>query len=107
LARRRPPPPGEAPQGPPRLPTENLSSRHARTLAAVFEKPTRADIPWRDIEALFKALEAELTRGRGSRVRVLLNGRRASFHRPHPQPTTDKGAVGSVRRFLTEAGATP
>lgn len=42
--------------------------------------------------------------GRGSRVRVALNGIRAVFHRPHPQNVTDKGALLSVRRFLTTAG---
>ncbi|WP_308189086.1 MULTISPECIES: type II toxin-antitoxin system HicA family toxin [Nostoc] len=29
---------------------------------------------------------------------------RATFHRPHPEKETDKGAVKSMRRFLTEAG---
>jgi hypothetical protein len=29
---------------------------------------------------------------------------RAVFHRPHPEKTTDKGALKSVRRFLLEAG---
>ncbi|WP_363318184.1 hypothetical protein [Nostoc sp. NMS4] len=29
---------------------------------------------------------------------------RAIFHRPHPEKETDKGAVKSMRRFLTEAG---
>ncbi|MFN6309943.1 MAG: type II toxin-antitoxin system HicA family toxin, partial [Planctomyces sp.] len=36
-----------------------------------------------------------------------LNDVRAVFHRPHPQKETDKGAVRSMRRFLTEAGVTP
>ena len=31
----------------------------------------------------------------------------AVFHRPHPQKEIDKGAVKSLRRFLTEAGITP
>jgi len=38
---------------------------------------------------------------------LLLNGMRAVFHRPHPQKETDKGAVISIRRFLTEAGVEP
>ena len=29
------------------------------------------------------------------------------FHRPHPQKEADKGAVKSVRRFLTESGIEP
>lgn len=59
---------------------------------------------WSDVEALFKALEADVGEGRGSRVRVHLGGVRAVFHRPHPEKETDKGALKSVRRFLREAG---
>jgi len=62
---------------------------------------------WRDIEALLEAAGAEITEGSGSRVRIALNDVRAVFHRPHPQKETDKGAVKSMRRFLTEAGVTP
>ena len=53
------------------------------------------------------ACGAEISEGRGSRVRVELNGVLATFHRPHPQPVTDKGAVKSVRRFLANAGVLP
>lgn len=53
---------------------------------------------------MLTALGAEITEGRGSRVRVYLNGVRAVFHRPHPQKETDKGAVKSVRRFLEATG---
>lgn len=60
-----------------------------------------------DIEALFAACGAEISEGNSSRVRVALNGVRAVFHRPHPQKETDKGAVKSVRRFLTEAEIRP
>jgi len=84
-----------------------MNANHRKTLAAIFEKPPRADVRWRDIEALFAALGAEISEGRGSRVRVLLNGAEAVFHRPHPQPVTDKGALKSVRRFLSEAGMEP
>jgi len=52
-------------------------------------------------------LGAVFSEGSGSRVRIALNGVWAVFHRPHPQPTTDKGAVKSMRRFLTEAGEMP
>ncbi|MDB5594741.1 MAG: hexulose-6-phosphate isomerase [Hyphomicrobiales bacterium] len=80
-----------------------LSGKHPGTLDAVFDDPLRANIPWRDIEALFVALGAEISEGNGSRVRVALNGVRAVFHRPHPHKETDKGAVKAVRRFLTGA----
>ena len=70
----------------------------------IFANPVRANILWSDIEGLFADLGAELSEGSGSRRRVKLNGVRAVFHRPHPQKTTDKGAVISVRRFLENAG---
>jgi hypothetical protein len=81
-----------------------MNRRHQRTLLAVFEHPTRPDIRWADIEALFLALGAEVSEGRGSRVRVALRGVRAVFHRPHPRPMTDRGAVRSVADFLRAAG---
>ncbi|GGK31224.1 type II toxin-antitoxin system HicA family toxin [Salinarimonas ramus] len=84
-----------------------LSGKHRATIRAIFADPVRADIAWRDIEALFKAVGAEVSEGSGSRVRVALNGVRAVFHPPHPQKETDKGAVKSVRRFLDEAGVEP
>jgi hypothetical protein len=84
-----------------------MNQKHRRTLEAVFEEPVRSNISWRDIEAMLKAADAEITEGAGSRIRVALNSVRAVFHRLHPQKETDKGAVRSVRRFLTEAGVTP
>jgi len=84
-----------------------VDSKHQKTLEAIFEKPERANILWRDIESLFIALGAEITDGNGSRRRVALKGVRAVFHRPHPRKETDKGAVKSVRRFLEAAGVKP
>ena len=84
-----------------------MDSKHQKTLEAIFEKPERANILWRDIESLLIALGAEITDGNGSRRRIALKGVRAVFHRPHPRKETDKGAVKSVRRFLEAAGVKP
>lgn len=81
----------------------SMGKKHRRTLASIFEDPVRANIAWRDIEAMLDAAGAEITEGEGSRVRIALNGVRAVFHRPHPEKETDKGAVRSMRRFLKEA----
>jgi hypothetical protein len=81
-----------------------VSRRPRRTLARVFEEPARPDVRWSDIEALLRALGSELSEGRGSRIRVALNGVRAVFHRPHARPETGRAALRSVRRLLTEAG---
>ena len=80
-----------------------MNRKNQRTLDRIIEKPARSDIPWKDIESLIVALGGEISEGRGSRVRIYLNGVRAVFHRPHPKRVTDKGAVSSMRRFLKEA----
>ena len=84
-----------------------MQSKHRKTLGAIFEHPVRADIAWKDVVALLKALGAEISEGRGSRVRIALKGVRAVFHRPHPRKEADRGTVASVRRLLTEAGIEP
>ena len=84
-----------------------MDSKHRKTLEAIFEKPERANIAWRDIETLFIALSAEVSEGNGSRVRGALKGVRAVFHRPHPHKETNRGAVKSVRKFLEAAGVKP
>ena len=84
-----------------------MNQKHQRTLQAIFDEPVRSNLPWRDIEAMLEATGAEISEGAGSRVRIVLNGVRAIFLRPHPHKETDKGAVRSVRRFLIEAGVMP
>ena len=84
-----------------------VKAKHRKTLAAIFEDPVKSTIPWKDVEALLVAYGGEISEGRGSRVRIALRGIRAVFHRPHLAKEIDKGAVKSIRRFLTEAGITP
>jgi hypothetical protein len=83
--------------------SRKVKSKHQKTLEAVFSEPIRSNVNWSDIESLLEALGAELSEGVGSRVRVVLNGVRAVFHRPHPEKETDKGALKALRRFLIEA----
>ena len=78
--------------------------KHKKTIEDVFSSPIKSNLLWTDIEKMLIALKAELSEGRGSRIRVSLNGVRAVFHRPHPRKEADKGAVVSIRRFLKEAG---
>ena len=81
-----------------------MNSKQKRILELIFTTPVPANILWADIEGLFHALGCNLSMGSGSRIRVKLYNVRAVFHRPHPQRTTDKGAVISVKRFLENAG---
>lgn len=81
-----------------------MNKKQRTTLQAIFKKPTPSNIRWDDIEVLMANLGAEISEGKGSRVRIVLSGVRAVFHRPHPKRETDKGALQSVRRFLECAG---
>lgn len=76
-----------------------MQTKHERTLAAVFTDPVPANIKWRDIEALFVALDAELVEGRGSRVTVFLGDAKATFHRPHRARTLTKGPFAPCAGF--------
>jgi hypothetical protein len=83
-----------------------MNKKHQKILQQIYHNPIQSSIVWLDIEAMLKAFGAEISEGNGSRVRVVLNGVRAVFHRPHPKKETDKGAIVSMRRFLQEAGVT-
>ena len=84
-----------------------MKRKHERTLNSIFAHPTSANIQWRDIEALFNELGAEITEREGSRVAVVLFEEVRVFHRPHPSPNTDKGAVASIRNWLQQHGVEP
>ena len=84
-----------------------MRAKHERTLNAIFAQPVAGGLRWADVEALLDSLGAQIEERAGSRVAVELNGVAAVFHRPYPRPEMDKGAVRSMRRFLTDAGVTP
>ena len=84
-----------------------MKRKQTRTLAAIFTHPTSANIQWKDVEALFRDLGAEITEREGSRVAVVLFGEVRVFHRPHPSPNTGKGAVASIRKWLEQHGVGP
>ncbi len=70
-----------------------MSKKHERTLETIFKNPVQSNVPWKDCEKLLIAYGAEISEGEGSRVRIVLNGVKAVFHRPHPQKEVDKGAL--------------
>ena len=81
-----------------------MRRKHQRTLELVFARPTSANVQWRDIQALLVEVGAEVSEREGSRIAVVLFGEVRVFHRPHPSPSTDKGAVASVRKWLEQHG---
>ena len=84
-----------------------MKRKHQRTLEAIFARPVSGNVQWRDIEALFAELGAEISEREGSRVAVFLFGEVRVFHRPHPSPSTDKGALASIRKWLEQHKVSP
>lgn len=84
-----------------------VKKKHQKTLELIFSRPVSGSIKWADIEALFMELGAEISEREGSRVGIRLFGDRRVFHRPHPNPDTDKGAVESIRKWLDQNGVKP
>ena len=84
-----------------------MKRKHQRTLELILARPASGNIRWVDIEALFRELGAELAEREGSRVEVFLFGVVRVFHRSHPSPDTDKGAVAAIREWLEENGVKP
>jgi hypothetical protein len=81
-----------------------MNTKNKKILQKIFENPTRSDIEWKSVETLLISLGADISEGRGSRIRIYLNGIKAVFHRPHPQKETDKGTIDSLTRFLNQGG---
>ncbi len=84
-----------------------MKGKHLKTLRTIFSRPVSANLHWRDIEALLIALGGEIEEREGSRVAVMLFNQVQVFHRPHPSPNTDKGAVASIRRWLESNAILP
>ena len=84
-----------------------MKRSHQKTLKAVFSHPISANIAWTDIEALLLGLGAEVSERDGSRIAIVLFSEVRVFHRPHPSPKTDKGAVVSVKKWLEQHGVKP
>jgi hypothetical protein len=84
-----------------------MKRKSSKTIALIFARPVSGSIKWRDIESLLVDLGATVSEREGSRIGVLLFGEVRVFHRPHPSPDTDKGAVESIRKWLFENGVQP
>ncbi|MFC1825230.1 type II toxin-antitoxin system HicA family toxin [Thermodesulfobacteriota bacterium] len=85
----------------------SMNRQHRKTLANLFTDPVSGNIEWRRIEALFKAVGCEIIEGRGSRITIVHEGRKAAFHRPHPGKDALRYQILAARDFLKLIGVTP
>ncbi len=81
-----------------------MSSKHERTLAAIFTEPVSGNIRWRDVESLLNWLGAQVQPGHGARFRVMLNNIEGTLHRPHRSSSASKQDIRHLREFLQAAG---
>ncbi|HRD84866.1 MAG TPA: type II toxin-antitoxin system HicA family toxin [Rubrivivax sp.] len=84
-----------------------MKSKHQRTLAAIFARPTSPSIVFADIESLIKALGGSVHEREGSRVKLILGGQEWRCHRPHPGKEAKRYQVDEARELLERAGVRP
>lgn len=85
-----------------------MKRKHAKTLALIFHRPVSANVKFSDVVSMLTDLGATIEANReGSRVGVVLFGEVRVFHKPHPTPHMDKGAVAALRDWLEQHGVTP
>ncbi|MDR1726575.1 MAG: type II toxin-antitoxin system HicA family toxin [Acidobacteriota bacterium] len=84
-----------------------MKTKHRKTLAAIFDSPTRANIAFSDIEAMVAGMGGEVVEREGSRVVLSFGGGLWHAHRPHPGREAKKYQVESLREFLRSKGVEP
>ncbi len=84
-----------------------MNSKNKQILNAIFTIPVPANIRWGDTKSLIRSIGGLVQEGNGSRVRFKIGDIRATFHRPHPEPNTNKLTVKDLKDFLEAAGITP
>jgi len=84
-----------------------MNRSNQKTSLAVFAEPVSGNIEWRKIETLFRSVGCEIIEGSGSRITVLHQGRKATFHRPHPGKEALRYRVSAARDFLKMIGVKP
>ena len=81
-----------------------MTGKHRKPLEAIFANPVNGNIAWSRIEALFVAVGCTVVEGSGSSVTFEKSGKRAYFHRPHPQKDSLRYRVTDARHFLESIG---
>lgn len=84
-----------------------MRTKHAKTLRALFAKPTPAAIQFADIEALIIGLGGRISEGKGSRVALHLGEAVKHAHRPHPGKEAKRYQVEEIRLWLESQGVKP
>ena len=84
-----------------------MNSKHRRTLAAIFTRPTSTSIVFSDIESLVVALGGAVFEREGSRVKITLMGEEWRCHRPHPGKEAKRYQVEEARELFERLEVKP
>ena len=84
-----------------------MNNKQRKTLDAIFADPVNGNLEWSLIESLLKAVDCRVIEGSGSSVTFEKDGKRAYFHRPHPERRALRYRVRDAREFLKLIGVTP
>jgi hypothetical protein len=84
-----------------------VNSKNRKTLEAVFNRPTKPNIKWADIESLMTAVGAAIKEGEGSRIRITGGPHVLTAHKPHPGKEAKPYQVVDARIFLETLGIKP
>lgn len=85
----------------------DFSTKHRKTMRAVFAKPTLASVVFADIESLLVALGGVVHEREGSRVKITLKDEQLRCHRPHPGKEAKRHQVDEVRELSERIGVHP
>ena len=83
-----------------------MNNKQRKTLEAIFADPVNGNLEWSLIESLLKAVGCRVIEGSGSSV-TEKDGKRAYFHRPHPERHALRYRVRDAREFLRLIGVMP
>jgi len=84
-----------------------VNKRQRRTLAAIFSRPTPANVKWNDLLGLLRGLGATVVEAEGSRVRALFPSTEIVLHRPHPGDELKRYVVHQLREKFKTMGIRP
>lgn len=88
--------------------TNELNSKNRKLLEKLMRKPAPVDIRWDEVARLVEALGGRVVeksgKTTGSAAFFVVNGRKAHFHKPHPDPELKRYALKQLVDFFKDAG---
>lgn len=84
-----------------------MNNKQQKTLAVIYTDPINGNLEWSLIESLLIGVGCRVIEGSGSSVTFEKEGKRAYFHRPHPERQALRYRIRDTREFLRLIGVTP